>query len=197
MKPARERDGSGTYAGDRNMTLSDLRLACGARLGRVRGLADASDDQSPEDVPGPNDRYFFLRAAFFFVPFLAAFFFAAFFFFAISDHLLKTLTSSCEATLHATIRSGRWTSRPDQRPPDARKRPPLVAEMYQASAMPRGGSDPPHRKQTDVIKRFKRSAACPGSARGVGTTAWKSAVSVYFRGGWTISPCANRCCTSD
>ena len=42
-----------------------------------RGLA-ALDDQSPKDVPGPdNPRYFFFFAAFFFVPFLAAFFFFA------------------------------------------------------------------------------------------------------------------------
>jgi hypothetical protein len=53
------------------------------------------------------DRYFFLRAAFFFVPFLAAFFFAAFFF-AISDHLLEALTSPCEATLHGTTSLRPW-----------------------------------------------------------------------------------------
>ena len=42
-----------------------------------RGLA-ALDDQSPKDVPGPdNPFYFFFFAAFFFVPFLAAFFFFA------------------------------------------------------------------------------------------------------------------------
>lgn len=62
----------------------------GARFKR-KGIGRHEDDQSPEDVPGPIDRYFFLRAAFFFVPFLAAFFFAAFFF-AISDHLLEALT---------------------------------------------------------------------------------------------------------